>query len=397
MEAVTLRGPYRGTSGYDSMVRAFARELLARQTPLQLVDIPRWSPCRLRRRHRDAALRPLWRPVASRTVVQFCMPHQLKAFRGVANVDFTMFEADRIPARWARESARPNLIVVPTPSSRNAWVASGCPETKLRVCPLGVDPATFRPDAPRLPLPDARGRPVASYRVRVLNVSDVAPRKNLASLYRCWLKATDPDDDAVLVLKLNCGSRAWLARFMDGMAQAQRDSGRTQEDAAPVVWLVNRRLADEDMPRLFAAATHYWSMSCGEGWDLPMIQSAATGLELLAPAHSAYLTYLDDTLAHCIPVHVRPAESQWSNRIGDLFAGANWWVPDENAAMDLLRATVTGGSPPRGPAARERVSRDFTWTRATDRLIECVDEADSMAPAGRRPTLRLLIEALRPL
>jgi hypothetical protein len=51
------------------------------------------------------------------------------------------------------------------------------------------------------------------------------------------------------------------------------------------------------MPGLFAAASHYWSMSHGEGWDQPMIEAAASGLRLIVPRHTAYLEYLDADVA----------------------------------------------------------------------------------------------------
>jgi hypothetical protein len=51
------------------------------------------------------------------------------------------------------------------------------------------------------------------------------------------------------------------------------------------------------MPGLFAAASHYWSMSHGEGRDQPMIEAAASGLRLIVPRHTAYLEYLDADVA----------------------------------------------------------------------------------------------------
>ena len=63
------------------------------------------------------------------------------------------------------------------------------------------------------------------------------------------------------------------------------------EDAAPVR-VLHDLVADAKAPGLYAAATHYISLSHGEGWDQPMMEAAAAGLKLIAPSHSAYLTYL---------------------------------------------------------------------------------------------------------
>jgi hypothetical protein len=49
----------------------------------------------------------------------------------------------------------------------------------------------------------------------------------------------------------------------------EQQLGRGLEAAAPVLF-VDRLLTDAEMPGLFAAASHYWSMSHGEGWDQPL-------------------------------------------------------------------------------------------------------------------------------
>jgi glycosyltransferase involved in cell wall biosynthesis len=128
-------------------------------------------------------------------------------------------------------------------------------------------------------------------------------------------------------------------------------------------------LADADMPRLFAAATHYWSMSHGEGWDQPMIEAAATGLRLIAPRHSGYTAYLDDTIARLLPARLVPADF---GRGWESFRDAEWWEPDEKAAADAVREAIDRG--PAGPTARSRIVSAFTWDQAARRLLEILAE-----------------------
>jgi glycosyltransferase involved in cell wall biosynthesis len=168
------------------------------------------------------------------------------------------------------------------------WVRSGAPRSRLRVCPLGLDTELYRSPAEPLPLLTASGRPVASYRTRFLRIAEVNLRKNHAGLMRVWERATAPEDDAVLVIK--------LATDDEGIESFRRElSG----GAAPVLF-TNERFSDEDIPRLYATATHYVSLSFGEAWDLTMVEAAASGLELVAPWHSAYLDYLDHDTAHLV-------------------------------------------------------------------------------------------------
>ena len=110
-----------------------------------------------------------------------------RRWRTLSDSNYSMFEATRVPRRWVAHNLRHDLVVVPTASSRHAWLESGFPADRIRLCPLGVDPGRFRPDAEPSRLTDASGRLIRDYRVRVLNVSEPGPRKNLAALLRVWI------------------------------------------------------------------------------------------------------------------------------------------------------------------------------------------------------------------
>jgi glycosyltransferase involved in cell wall biosynthesis len=268
------------------------------------------------------------------------------------------------------------LIIVPTEHSRRAWIDSGVPESKLRLCPLGVRGDRFRPGVRPLVLGVANGRPVGSYAVRFLNVSELSMRKNLGGLIEAWLRATTLADDAVLILKLGAYNPGSLAEFQSQVIDAQKRAGRSMHKAAPV-HVVTDLFPDADMPRVYAAGTHYISLSFGEGWDLSMIQSAAGGLQLIAPRHSAYTTYLNDEIATLISATEQPAippGSRWSH---EFFVGANWWVPDLDEAVAAIRAAIDGRETPKA-SARDHVVERFSWEKAGDRLLDILGEAEAM-------------------
>ncbi len=153
------------------------------------------------------------------------------------------------------------------------------------------------------------GSPVAGYRTRFLHVAEFGARKNLMGLLRAWIEATSQVDDAVLIIKLGLyGPGAW-ERFLRQLDLLERRLGKSLTDAAPVT-LIRGVVGEAEMPRFYTTATHYISLSFGEGWDYPMLEAAASGLRLIAPAHSAYLTYLDSSIASMIPSREIPAEDQ---------------------------------------------------------------------------------------
>jgi len=366
--SLAVRGSFRGASGHDHHTREFVRQLAGQGVRIQLTDIPHWHPVKLPAGARDPWFDQFVSPTEAACSLQFCMPHQVEASGDRLTVNYTMFEASQVPADWVARGRGHDLVIVPTQSSLEAWLASGYPRDKLRVCPLGVDVEHFGPGREPLPLAGPGGRPVTDYRVRVLNVSEPVPRKNLAGLIRTWIRATSADDDAILIVKVGPTARALTSALFRELAIMEHTLGRSREAAAPVLF-TDRLLADAEMPGLYAAATHYWSMSHGEGWDQPMMEAAATGLRLIAPAHTAYLDYLDGGVAQLIPVRATPADARHDPWTTQLFEGAHWWTPDEDTAGQALRNAIDGRDQP-AASVRDRMASAFTWRHAGARLVE---------------------------
>ncbi len=234
------------------------------------------------------------------------------------------------------------------------------PPHRIRACPLGVDASTF---APRLEAAGA-GQP----RTRFLNVSEYSSRKNLDGLLRAWIEATRTDDDAILTIK---SGRSLRFEYLPvGL-----------ERAAPVR-ILRRTLADSEMPALYRKATHYISASFGEGWDLPMMEAASSGLKLIAPDHSAYREYLDERIATMIPSRPVSVVYDSDSETGALFQNAQWWEPDHQALVESIRAAIEGRETPKA-SARERIVSRYSWTAAVRRLNDILTELEPLAEKKR--------------
>ncbi|MGE0227704.1 MAG: hypothetical protein AB7I38_06920 [Dehalococcoidia bacterium] len=373
---VRIRGPYLGQTGYDYHTRELARALVRRGIEVALEQLGEWGPAGLPYELREPWFERLRRPASVRANLHIAFPTQVRPAPWTPHLNYTMFEATRIPESWARAHSRADLIVLPTEHSRRAWINSGVPEEKLRLCPLGVRTDLFRPGVPSLDLADASDRPIGSYATRFLNVSAVSGRKNLEGLLRVWLRATRADDDAVLVVKRGTTMTGALAHFGRTVRDAEDAVGKRLREAAPVAF-VDLVLPDADLPRLFAAGTHYISLSFGEGWDLPMSQAAASGLRLIAPRHSAYLDYLDDSVASMIESREVAAVSTSDAWSAELFDGARWWAPDEDQAVEYVRRAIAGEDAP-AASARARMVERFTWDHAARRLLAIIEECEVM-------------------
>ena len=368
-----MHGPFHGPSGYDHHVREFTRELVRQNIRVELVDCTDWGATRLPSNMIDPWFDSLVRRGDAQAALYFTLPVQVILDRTIPTINYTMFEATRVPDEWIEHNLRHDLVIVPTESSRAAWSASGFPEERIRVSPLGVNPQLFGQPVVPFSFRTQSGRPVSDYRTRFLNVSEIGPRKNLIGLLRAWLTATREDDDAILILKLGRYASGWFELLMMQMRRLEQETGRRFVDAAPVETLFDL-LPDADMPRLFAVATHYISLSHGEGWDQPMVEAAASGLRLIAPDHTAYPAYLSPRTATLIPSREVPARFEGDPELQRMFAGANWWEPDHEATVAAIRAAIE--RPDGGPyGAREAILSRFTWEQATRQLVAILDDA----------------------
>lgn len=374
---VHVVGPFAGATGHDRHTREFVRHLVRRGVPVQLTALPGWS-APLPDGARETEFEALAAPVDAGVTLHFTMPTLCRPRPGTANVNYTMFEADRIPREWAARAAEHERIVVPTESSRRAWMAAGVAEARLRIAPLAVDGDFFGSPAAPLELALPGGRTLASYAHRFLNIADLRPRKNHLGLLRAWAAATRAGDDAVLVLKCTAHPAA-LALFRQDVAEMRARRGVGLEGAAPVLFLTGM-LSDVQLRSLYRAATHYVSLSCGEGWDQPMMEAAAAGLQLVAPAHSAYCAYLGEDDAELVPAARVPAVVEGRAGAEDRrwFDGACWWRPDEDAAADVFRRIVAGRATPR-PSPAERIRRVHRWDAAAARLHQVLQEVTAIA------------------
>src|SRR5262249_14345918 len=142
----------------------------------------------------------------------------------------------------------------------------------------------------------------------------------------------------------------------------------------PVVFIVEI-FTDEQLRSLLNSATHYISMSKGEGWDLVMMEAAVAGLHLIAPNHSAYASYLREEEAELIPASVVPAvfEGQTGSEDQVFFEGSSWWQPDEDATVAMIQRILRGDASAKC-SPRDRFLAEYSWANAARRLLEVIEE-----------------------
>jgi glycosyltransferase involved in cell wall biosynthesis len=375
LDRLRVIGPFRGPSGYDRHTREFVRGFVSAGVAVELVPLPGWSPD-LPQENRESWFESLTAPVGAETVLQFTMGEETRRIPGMRNVHYTMFEADRIPPSWVRVALSQDRTIVPTHAAREAWISSGARPDTVVVSPLGVKSDYFAVPAEPLPLVLPDGRAASSFSRRFLNVAELRPRKNHLGLLRAWLRGTRRDDDAMLILKGSALEPQALQHFHADLIAVQRAERRSLAGAAPVLML-SGLYTDGQLRALYRSATHYVSMSHGEGWDLVMMEAAVAGLRLIAPKHTAYVEYLRDGEAAFIPATLEAVTFEGRSAGAEdrnLFEGLSWWQPDADVAADVIRRIVGGDDDITGQAPGPRVAAEFAWPIAARKLLTTIGD-----------------------
>lgn len=355
-QGIAVRGPFRDTSGYSVVVRSFLRHWLDSGERVILAG-KMWGP-ELDEGKRDPELDGLNQPVFAETAIHFDVPDEVLPVPGMRNINLSMTETSRVPYDWVVRARWHDRLIVPTQSSWNAWAASGMPSDSMRLCPLGCDVPDQHLTAEPPFLVTPSGRPVTAHRFRFINISSGTTRKNIGGLIRAWARATRPHDDAVLVLKLGKGDKQ---EILEAYFKEILEINSLQRAEMAEIVLVFDKFGDAEISGMLRECSHYISMSYGEGWDLPMGNAGFLGLSLIAPEHSAYLSYLNASIAHFIPS--RPVPVPGANTLA-----SEWWEPDEAAAAAVIRRIIDGDEPAK-MSARNHLSTHFRWKDAARRLL----------------------------
>ena len=174
------------------------------------------------------------------------------------------WEFGALPKRWVAEW-RDNVDEVWCYSSFVAqeYLRAGFPPERVKVVPLGFDPAVYSPRQSRRTIPTER-------RCVFLFVGGTIVRKGIDVLLAAWERAFKPTDDVALVIK-------------DVPWYSPRPTKKIM-DLASRTDLAELLYTEEVFPSEEAMAALYRSVSClvhpyrGEGFGLPVLEAMACGI-----------------------------------------------------------------------------------------------------------------------
>ena len=291
------------------------------------------------------------------------------------------WEFGSLPREWVTQIDRcVDEVWAYTEAVRQTYIDSGVPARKVRVVPLGIDPARFHPGVEPFDFdahPQTRGVRPGDY--KFLFVGGTIPRKGIDVLLDAFDRSFRAGDPVTLIIK-DFGTNSFYANQGAGMLIRAL---QVKPGGSRIVYLTDD-LSETEMAALYAACDCLVHPYRGEGYGLPIAEAMACGKPTIVTGGGAAMDFANAENAYLIPA-TRAYLNQ--KEIGGLETVSRpfWLEPDTRALQDILRRVVD--NPAEAFAIGAQAARDIaarhTWAHAAGhaaaRLSELASEANTAA------------------
>ncbi len=277
--------------------------------------------------------------------------------RGRKIAGYTVWETERLPARWPALLTAVDLVIVPCEWNREVFGASGL-EAPVEVVPKCLDP-DFAPCGPS----DGDGE-FTFYSINVWS-----DRKAIDRMLAAYGRAFGEGDRVRLALKtsdrhmsIRVPYTAWYpirTRWLLGRG-------------GPPVQLIGGFLSREGIADLHRRGDCYVSLTRAEGWGMGAFEAAASGRAVIMTGHGGQRDFLPPELAWLVDYRLEPTRRRWMDSHG---GGDHWAAPDVDHAAALMRRAYEDRAETRrrGEELSRHVRRKFSAEAVARRYIEALE------------------------
>jgi glycosyltransferase involved in cell wall biosynthesis len=336
VKTVVLRGPSLTQSGYGVHTRQVARWLLSRPDfDVKFITMP-WgdTPWFIDRDSLDGlvdkimqrSVKPDFKADIS---FQLQLPNEWDTSVAPVNIGITAgVETDRCSPEWPAACNRMTAVVVPSQHTKSCLTASGPISKPLFVIPEAYCDAIRQPELPTLPDFPAPFNFLIFGQLTGNNPE--SDRKNIFYTIK-WLCETFKDDpDVGIVIKTNVGKNSLIDRNLTkGLLTAVTNESRRGR-ANPRVTLLHGDMSEPEVAALYRhpKIKALVSLTRGEGYGLPILEAAASGLPVIATGWSGHTEFLGH--GKYVSIYYQLGDVHPSRVDNKIFVkGARWANPSE--------------------------------------------------------------------
>ncbi len=303
-KTVILRAPILTQSGYGVHARQVARwlfDLADRTGNIDVVTEPlSWgmTPWLVDVYAHDGLVGRLVQAAGKRdkydVSLQLQLPNEWNPFLADFNVGITAgVESDKCNPAWIPAINRMDLVIVPSEFVKNVFTNTGEVKTKIVVVPEAFMDSVLKPELPELELELSTDFNFLVFG-QLTGTNPENDRKNLFYTVK-WLAEQFKDNpDVGVVIKTNTGRNTVVDRIRTTNMLAQLTAEVKKESEFPKFYLLHGDMNDDEVAALYRhpKIKALVAPTRGEGFGLPILEAAASGLPVMATGWSAHTEFL---------------------------------------------------------------------------------------------------------
>lgn len=280
--------------------------------------------------------------------IQLQLPNEWNPFLADFNVGMTAaVETDRCNPAWVEAVNKMDLVVVPSDFVRQVFLNTGTITTRIEVVPEAFIDAILDDTVQGLDLSEMTTKFNFLLFGQFTGNNPENDRKNIFYTVK-WLAETFKDDpDVGVIIKTNLSRNTTLDRI-----QAQGLLGQllmeTQKGPGPKFSLLHGDMSDKEVAGLYKSPKIdcLLSLTRGEGFGLPILEAAASGLPVMTTNWSAHTEFLKQGKYMKVDYRIAPVHETRVD--GHIFVkGAQWAEPLEEDAKRKMKKFVESPGLPR--------------------------------------------------
>lgn len=304
-KTVILRGPVLTESGYGVHARQIARwlfDLADKSGNIDIVTEPlSWgqTPWLVDVYAHDGLVGRLIQAAGKRdkydVSIQLQLPNEWNPFLADFNVGITAgVESDVCNPAWISAINRMDLVIVPSEFVKSVFTNTGEVKTKVVVIPEAFIDAVAKPDLPEVNLSELKTDFNFLVFGQVTGNNPENDRKNLFYTIK-WLSEQFKDNpDVGILIKTNTGRHTVVDRIRTANMLAQLTLETKKGAEFPKFYLLHGDMSDDEVAALYRnpKVKALVAPTRGEGFGLPLLEAAASGLPVMATGWSAHTEFL---------------------------------------------------------------------------------------------------------
>ena len=261
---------------------------------------------------------------------QVQLPDEWDTSLGNINIGISaIVETDRCNDKWIEKINQMDAVIVPSYHCKKTIMRSGVVNTKVFVIPEWYNEnITEESEYQDMNIDISTNFNFLSVGVMTAN-NPVDDRKNLFNTIKWFCETFKDDKDVGLILKTNYGKSTKIDYHITKDI-LRKLLGEVRQGEYPKIHMIHGMMKQSEMANLYKhpSVKCFISLTRGEGYGLPIIESAASGIPIIATNWSGHLDFLNE--GKFIPIDYTMKEisnTRVDNRI--FLEGFKWADPDE--------------------------------------------------------------------